>query len=147
MKSVSISKVVDFNDIGENGERGTGDQDYGKGVVRLHTSLSNDFAQRNSLVKVTNKTENLSVYLILKYKSAKDFTQSQMALEYDTRQELNIAKGEEIDVEISNARFYCWWNYLISHPDFSVRIPFIVGIIISLLLFILSVMNPFSFIF
>lgn len=118
--------------IGGFSQIGTGNRDYGMGIVRVdprYLAADKDASKwpRHTLVKLTLRTDgkNRSLYAILRPINPDDIPEKEerhyLCLEYDDRLALNVHKGQEIDVCLEKAGLIGQYMYFRGHPNIMIR--------------------------
>lgn len=111
-------------------ELGTGNRDYGRGIVRLHPSVAATIdLSRHGLVRIENLANRKVKYAIFRPHEAADDV---VGLEYDDRLMLGIEeKGSKISLSITRAPSLYYMTYFLNHPDMNIRLTFLFAIIFS----------------
>jgi hypothetical protein len=118
--------------IGGFSQIGTGNRDYGMGIVRidprfLATNREASKWPRHTLVKLTLRTKekNKSLYAILRPINPDDIPEKEeryyLCLEYDDRLVLNVQKGQEVEICLNKAGLIGQYMYFRGHPNIMVR--------------------------
>jgi hypothetical protein len=126
-----LTEILGFSKIG------TGEVDYGKGVVRVAPKLSETIGVRgrHDLVHVKNLQNGNSMVAALRMSTK--VAANQVAMEYDQRRALGAAKGAS-ELEIQRASLISWWTFFWWHPAIEFRLMARMTIIIAILSLLLG---------
>lgn len=118
-------------------ELGTGNRDYGRGIVRLSSNIANQVAiSRHGLVRLENLECGAVKHALYRPHNDSDCV---VGLEYDDRLLLGIEeKGKKVDLRVSAEPSWFYLHYFLSHPDVNVRLTFLFSIVFCVLSAILG---------
>lgn len=120
----NIDTIVDLTKLGNP-------SDISQGVVRVNTNVKDRKERgirRNKLVTIRNNENGSYIYALCR--SNQRMNGNEIGLEYDQSLALGHVKGTST-YKIAPASKLCYLPYLMYHPNPSLRLTFVMGLIIS----------------